>query len=116
MAGLSLRLTLGLNSELLSLELTTQTQHKGGANMNTSINSQHKCIEQALRGNPSGLTTIELVEQYDIMRPGARICEMRWELGLNIKSVRVSDTTAQGMKHRVVRYVLMPGKWQKAAA
>ena len=84
--------------------------------MNNTINGQHQRIEYALRDNPNGLTTIELVEQYDILRPGARICEMRWELGLNIKSIRVSDTTAQGMKHKVVRYVLMPGKWQKVAA
>lgn len=84
--------------------------------MNNSINGQHLRIEHALRDNPNGLTTIELVEQYDILRPGARICEMRWEQGLNIKSVRASDTTAQGMKHRVVRYVLMPGSWQGVVA
>ena len=83
---------------------------------NSSINTQHKHIEQALRDNPLGLTTIELVEEHDILRPGARICEMRWELGLNIKSIRVSDTTAKGKSHRVVRYVLMPGRWRGAAA
>ena len=77
-----------------------------------SISNQHKVIEAALRANPQGLTTIELVEGHDIMRPGARICEMRWELGLNIQSVRVSDTTAQGKPHRVARYVLLPGQWK----
>ena len=100
-------------------------QHSGGGEMkkatpkssqshtrnDTSISTQHKRIELALRGTPEGLTTIELVEQFDILRPGARICEMRWELGLNIKSIRVSDTTAKGKRHSVVRYVLMPGKW-----
>ena len=80
-------------------------------NSNSSTQAQHKTIEQALRDEPNGLTTIELVEQHDILRLGARICEMRWDLGLNIKSVRVSDTTAKGKSHRVVRYVLMPGKW-----
>lgn len=77
-----------------------------------SSSSQRQRIEQALRENPSGLTTIELIEKYDIMRPGARINEMRWDHGLNIKSVPASDHTAQGKKHRVVRYVLMPGRWK----
>lgn len=81
-----------------------------------STSGQHQRIEQALRDNPEGLTTIELVEQYDILRPGARICEMRWELGLNIKSVRSHDITSQGNKHQIVRYVLMPGEWKGAAA
>jgi len=77
-----------------------------------STASQHQRIEAALRANPKGLTTIELVEQYDILRPGARISEMRRELGMNIQSVRVSDTTAKGHPHRVVRYVLQPGDWK----
>lgn len=81
----------------------------------TSRASQRARIVRALHDHPNGLTTIELVEQYDIMRPGARVCEMRWNLGLNIKSVRVSDTTAQGKPHSVVRYILMPGKWQKVS-
>lgn len=82
---------------------------------NNSIKSQHARIVQALRNNPHGLTTIELVEEHDILRPGARMCELRWERGLNIKSVPVSDTTAKGKRHRVVKYVLHPGKWQGAA-
>ncbi|QQD17804.1 hypothetical protein I6N98_15900 [Spongiibacter nanhainus] len=77
-----------------------------------SVAAQHLRIEEALRANPAGLTTIELVEQYDILRPGSRINEMRWWLGMNIQSVRVSDTTAKGHSHRVVRYVLQPGKWK----
>ncbi len=79
--------------------------------INNSIKSQHKRIELALRDHPCGLTTIELVEQFDVLRPGARICEMRWDLGLNIKSVLVTDTTAAGKRHKVVRYVLQPGRW-----
>lgn len=80
------------------------------------IQTQHTRIEKALREHSLGLTTIDLVEDYDILRPGARISEMRWESGLNIKSVRVSDTTSQGKPHSVVRYVLMPGKWQGVVA
>ena len=80
-----------------------------------SIKSQHARIIQALRESPGGLTTIQFVEEHDILRPGARICELRWEHDLNIKSVPVSDTTAKGKHHRVVRYVLHPGKWQGAA-
>ena len=83
---------------------------------NNSVKSQHLRIKQALQNHPNGLTTIELVEQFDILRPGARICEMRWQKGLNIKSVRVSDTTAQGNIHPVVRYILMPGTWAGAVA
>lgn len=90
-------------------EGSPKAQHNGNA-----ISTQHKRIESALRSHPHGLTTIELVEQFDILRPGARISEMRWDMGINIKSVRVADTTAQGHSHRVVRYVLMPGRWKGA--
>lgn len=91
---------------------TQQSSPKRSDLNGNSIRSQHQRIEQALRDNPHGLTTIELVEGYDVLRPGARICEMRWDLGLNIKSIRVSDTTAMGKPHRVVRYLLLPGTWE----
>ena len=73
-------------------------------------------LEKALRDNPDGLTTIELVEQYDILRPSARISELRWDKGLNIKTITTTAETAQGYIHRNARYVLFPGKWQEEAA
>lgn len=69
-------------------------------------------LENALRDNPDGLTTIELVERFDIMRPSARISELRWDYGLNIQTVNTLATTAQGNTHQNARYVLHPGEWK----
>jgi hypothetical protein len=69
-------------------------------------------LERALRDNPGGLTTIELVEDFDIMRPSARVSELRWDKGLNIQTINTLATTAQGHVHQNARYVLHPGEWK----
>ena len=98
-----------------------KTAPKSSPNTSKSLHDNSRrgqCLrlEKALRENPDGLTTIELVEQYDIMRPSARISELRWDSGLNIQTVRTSATTAQGHTHANARYVLLPGKWEAVAA
>lgn len=80
-----------------------------------SLAAQRQCVIGALRESINGLTTIELREQFDVMMPAARVHELRWMFGYNIKMVWTHDTNAQGNRHSVARYVLLPGKWRGAA-
>lgn len=96
---------------------------KGGAGTppgnnlkSTSIVSQRQRIISALREWTEGLTTIDFVERFNVMRPGARICELRHKFDFNIITVWTVSENAQGYKHRVARYVLLPGKYQGGAA
>ena len=76
-----------------------------------SIKGQCRRLEKALREKPEGLTSIQIYEQLNILRPSARISEMRWGQGLNIKTIDTHDTTASGHEHANARYVLFPGNW-----
>lgn len=80
-----------------------------------SAAAQRKCVIEALRAFPKGLTTIELRERFDVMMPAARVHELRWRYFHNIKTISVRDTNAQGNTHRVARYVLRSGKWRGVA-
>jgi hypothetical protein len=78
---------------------------------NNSTTGQCRRLEKALRDKPEGLTSIQIYEQLNILRPSARISEMRWDKGLNIKTINTHDITANGHTHQNARYVLFPGKW-----
>jgi len=78
-----------------------------------STKGQCRRLEKALRYQPEGLTSIQIYEQLNILRPSARISEMRWDHGLNIKTINTHDITASGHKHQNARYVLLPGKWNE---
>jgi len=62
--------------------------------------------------NHQSITTIEAREHLNILAPAPRIYELRHDHGYNIITEWINDTTAQGYKHRVARYVLLPGKWK----
>jgi len=55
---------------------------------------------------PRGLSTIELRERFDIMSPAPRVLELR-EAGYHIDTNWITETNAQGNKHRCARYVLI---------
>ena len=76
-----------------------------------SVKGQCRRLEKALRDQPEGLTSIQIYGQLNILRPSARISEMRWGQGLNIKTINTHDITASGHLHQNARYVLFPGKW-----
>lgn len=78
----------------------------------TDILAQQKVTINALVGNPEGLTTIELREDYNVMAPAPRIFELRHEFGYNIVTHWDTSENAQGHKHRNARYVLLPGKYK----
>lgn len=72
-----------------------------------SASSQRKRFSDAMeREQGKGVTTIQAIEELDIMRPGARICELR-KMGAKILTIWTTSVNAQGKKHRNARYVLM---------
>lgn len=72
-----------------------------------SLASQRSRLLDALRKKP--LTTIEVRRTLDILHPGARIKELR-DAGNLIVTFWTHDFTSGGRRHRVGKYVLMPGR------
>lgn len=63
--------------------------------------------------NKHGSFTTAFARDYlDIPSPAPRVYELRHEEKLNIESIWTTDVTAQGKKHRFVRYVLRSGEFQ----
>lgn len=80
---------------------------------NLSLEAQRTRLLAYLQAVGSdGCTTIQARELLDIIAPAPRICELRHHSGYNIKTIWQVDVNAQGNKHRVARYLLMPGIWQ----
>ena len=52
------------------------------------------------------LSTVEAVRALDIIRPGARISELRHKFGQRILTTWAEEATEYGELHRVARYVL----------
>lgn len=105
--------------------MTQKQQRPGGNRGATTTNqplhsnsaaSQRQRLEEALRQSKAGLSTVEIRRDLDIMMPGTRIWELRWNHGLNIQTIDCVDTTEAGGEHSVARYVLMSGVWQGDAA
>ena len=68
--------------------------------------TQRDCIMAALA--VTSLTTVEAVRWLDIVRPGARISELRNDFGEPIVTTWCDELTEAGEIHRVARYVLEP--------
>ena len=90
--------------------------HKSNIQHSNFTAAQRARVEAALRAAPSGVNTIQLRRDFDVLMPAARVHELRWNHGLNIQTVRDQDTSESGNRHRVARYVLQPGKWQGVTA
>ena len=71
-----------------------------------SAATQRDCIMAALA--VTSLTTVEAVRWLDIVRPGARISELRNDFGEPIVTTWCDELTEAGEIHRVARYVLEP--------
>jgi hypothetical protein len=83
------------------------------ANSNTSQHQRQR-IKTQLHKHGS-FTTAFARDYLDIPSPAPRVFELRHNEGLNIHSVWTTDTTAQGNKHKFVRYVLKSGKYGEVA-
>lgn len=53
------------------------------------------------------LTTLQARQLLDVMHPAARVQELKG-LGCKIDTVWTTDTTPEGMAHRVAKYVYQP--------
>ena len=79
--------------------------------MNNSGQNQGQRILAYLQKNQHGATTLEMVKNLDVLRPGARISELR-KLGIEIVTHWVIEHTHLGC-HRNARYVLINHKLNK---
>lgn len=71
---------------------------------NTSAANARAIILRALRKAPE--TTLSLREKHDVMSPAPRVFELRAS-GYQIDTIRVRETTADGVTHvDVAKYVL----------
>jgi Helix-turn-helix domain len=70
----------------------------------TTINNQHAICLRVLAISPQ--STIDLRHTYGVMMPAARVKELR-NMGYDIATVRVTETTPDNITHRgVAKYVL----------
>jgi len=70
----------------------------------TSTSNQRAITLSAISSAPK--STIELRHKFGIMHPAARIQELR-EMGHEIDTVRITEMTPDGIKHKAVaKYVL----------
>lgn len=73
-------------------------------NLSTNTGCQRRRILDYLQAN-SSMTTLDCIRELDVLRPGARICELR-QAGHNIITHWDIAHTPLG-KHRIARYVLL---------
>jgi DNA-directed RNA polymerase alpha subunit len=74
-------------------------------NLSSNTASQQQRILTYLKQNQHGATTLEMVKELDVLRPGARICELRQQ-GIEIVTHWVIEHTHLGI-HKNARYVLI---------
>ena len=79
------------------------TQPKNGGN---EASAQCARLLAALRLGP--LTTLAARRTLDVLHPAARIQTLR-EHGHKILTIWTNDVTTEGYRHRVAKYVLVPG-------
>lgn len=83
---------------------------------NTNLAAQRERLLKALRlAGHNGITTIQAREDLNIMMPAARTHELRHDFRYNIQTLWTKARNAQGLEHRVARYVLFPGTYQGVA-
>ena len=75
--------------------------------MPTDSTNQRQRIIEYLQKKQNGATTLELVKELDVLRPGARIHELR-QHGYNIFNHWTIVNTHLG-RHKNARYVLLSG-------
>lgn len=69
-----------------------------------NANSQCNRIMAYLQAHQSGMTTLECVKELDVLRPGARVCELR-QRGHHIVTRWTEVDTPLG-RHKIANYVL----------
>ena len=75
--------------------------------LSANATNQRQRILACLKNRPGGATTLELLNELDILRPGARVCELRQQ-GHKIATEWPHQETHLG-RHKIARYVLLKG-------
>lgn len=85
----------------------------GTAKQKYDTNREAQCARLLswLREKP--ITTLEARQHLDILAPAARVYDLKNEHNINIKTHWSNELTQPGVMHRVARYVLHPGKYNK---
>ena len=79
----------------------------------TALSAQRMRLLQALRAAGNyGITTIQARHELNILAPAPRIFELRHHDKYNIHTIWTIEFTPEGYKHRVARYILLPGKYK----
>lgn len=60
-------------------------------------------------------TTMDARHELDIVSPAPRVFELRHVYGYNIQTHWSTEYNPGGSKHRVAKYVLLPGHWEGAS-
>lgn len=75
-----------------------------------SLKAQRARLLERLQQKPC--TTLEARHELDILGVAPRVYELRHYHSFNIKKEWTSDYNPGGGRHRIARYILMPGKFQ----
>lgn len=81
--------------------------------MKHTAEAQRNRILKRLR--KENCSTFELRHEEDIPSPAPRVFELRHHYGYNILTHWTYGTNPGGGNHRIAKYVLMTGKWQRGA-
>lgn len=80
----------------------------------TRLEVQRQRLLSALKQAQSdGINTIQARHILNIMMPASRVHELRHDYGHNIQTIWTTETTPEGNKHRVARYILLAGKFKE---
>ena len=80
--------------------------------LQNAASQRQRVLERLKKGS---VTTIEIRHEQDILGVAPRIYELRHIHGYNIQKYWTTDINPGGDRHRVARYVLLPGKYNKGA-
>lgn len=78
--------------------------------ISNSLQSQRQRLIARLQKD--ACSTFEIRHELDIVAPAPRIYELRHKQGFNIKTFWDIGNNPGGGRHRIARYVLLPGKYK----
>ena len=75
--------------------------------LSANSDCQRQRLLKCLQERQHGATTLEIIQELDILRPAPRVFELKAQ-GHNIVTHREPADTALGRHNKVARYVLLP--------
>lgn len=87
---------------------TKATSENNTQPKNSGNEASAQCARLLARLKKGPLTTLQARRELDVLHPAARVQTLR-EHGHKIQTIWTNDVTAEGYRHRVAKYVLVPG-------